>query len=64
MIEYDISQIAPEGEVEPPEENSGSINDLGVFGSTEMRGIAKQQLTALGINTDVLSDEFTGEVIV
>ena len=38
------------------------INDLGVFGSTEMREIAKQQLTALGINTDVLGDEFTGDI--
>ena len=25
MIEYDINKIAPEGEVEPPEENSGSV---------------------------------------
>ena len=31
MIEYDINQIAPEGEVEPPEENSGSIAEYALI---------------------------------
>ena len=31
MIEYDINQIAPEGEVETPEENSGSIAEYALI---------------------------------
>ena len=59
-----MSEHEEAGIVKLTAEGLSIINDLGVFGSTEMREIAKQQLTALGINTDVLGDEFTGEVIV
>lgn len=59
MSEHEEAEI-----VKLTAEGLSIINDLGVFGSTEMREIAKQQLAALGINTDVSGDEFTGEVIV
>jgi phage-related protein (TIGR01555 family) len=57
MSEHEEAEI-----VKLTAEGLSIINDLGVFGSMEMREIAKQQLTALGINTDVLGDEFTGDI--